>query len=191
MRWQPPAEGVDGASAIAVFRLVSLFREDADVVGNWEFRLLLLANLSPPLGTSLVSPLLDTLTPLAMGASVAAVRDTVNFVAAVHWIVVGMRSSAVRSAFSARRRSRILTYSIRTGRRRRERQLTLAFRASYLVRTILFSGRVTRRPLGGPQQGRYLHGQRSTRGGVRSARCRTLPASRAAKWASPRRRYRR
>ena len=42
--------------------LASLFGEDADVVDERAFRLLLLANLSPPLGTSLVSPLLDALT---------------------------------------------------------------------------------------------------------------------------------
>lgn len=42
--------------------LETLFGDDAEIVNDQSFRLLLLVNLSPPLGTSLVSPLLDSLT---------------------------------------------------------------------------------------------------------------------------------
>jgi hypothetical protein len=42
--------------------LTTLFGADSTVVGDRSFRLLLLVNLSPPLGTALVSPLLDSLT---------------------------------------------------------------------------------------------------------------------------------
>ncbi|MFC7157145.1 MFS transporter [Halomarina halobia] len=42
--------------------LTTLFGDDAAIVDDRGFRLLLLANLSPPLGTALVSPLLDALT---------------------------------------------------------------------------------------------------------------------------------
>mgnify|MGYP006282935245 FL=1 len=44
-----------------VISLATLFGDDAAVVRDRSFQLLLLANLSPPLGTALVSPLLDTL----------------------------------------------------------------------------------------------------------------------------------
>ncbi len=42
--------------------LSTLFGTDAAVLRDREFQLLLLVNVSPPLGTALVSPLLDTLT---------------------------------------------------------------------------------------------------------------------------------
>lgn len=42
--------------------LTALFGEESSVVGDRSMGLLLLVNLSPPLGTALVSPLLDTLT---------------------------------------------------------------------------------------------------------------------------------
>lgn len=40
----------------------TLFGEDASILTDRSFQLLVLVNLSPPLGTSLISPLLDTLT---------------------------------------------------------------------------------------------------------------------------------
>lgn len=42
--------------------LTTLFGDDSTVISDRSFRLLLLVNLSPPLGTSLVSPLLNSLT---------------------------------------------------------------------------------------------------------------------------------
>jgi len=44
-----------------VSALDSLFGEDAAVLGDTSFQLLLLANLLPPLGTALLSPVLDSL----------------------------------------------------------------------------------------------------------------------------------
>ncbi|WP_336000750.1 MFS transporter [Halorientalis halophila] len=41
--------------------LATLFGDDAEILGDRSFQLLLLANLSPPLGSALISPLLDTL----------------------------------------------------------------------------------------------------------------------------------
>lgn len=45
----------------AVISPTTLFGEDAAILGDRSFQLLLLANLSPPLGNALISPLLETL----------------------------------------------------------------------------------------------------------------------------------
>jgi len=55
-----------------VSRLGSLFGEDADVLGNRNFQLLLLGSLCSPLGESAVSPVLDSLSG-AYGVDVARV----------------------------------------------------------------------------------------------------------------------
>lgn len=57
--------------------LAALFGDDADIVNDRSFQLLLLVNLSPPLGTSLVSPLLDSLTqPYAVSEATVGLMIT-------------------------------------------------------------------------------------------------------------------
>jgi MFS transporter, ACDE family, multidrug resistance protein len=56
----------------------ALFGDHADIVNDRAFRLLLLVNLSPPLGTALVSPLLDSLTePYAVSEATIGLMVTV------------------------------------------------------------------------------------------------------------------
>lgn len=57
--------------------LVALFGDDADVVSDRVFQLLLLVNLSPPLGIALISPLLDSLTgPYAVSEATVGLMIT-------------------------------------------------------------------------------------------------------------------
>lgn len=50
-----------GENARSVISAATLLGEDAPIVRDRSFQLLLLANFSPPLGSALISPLLDTL----------------------------------------------------------------------------------------------------------------------------------
>lgn len=70
------------------------FGEDTDVVGDTDFQVLLIANMSAPLGTALVSPLLDSLlVPLSVSeASVGLVMSAFTAPSIVLTPVVGTLS---------------------------------------------------------------------------------------------------